>query len=228
MATKPNKVQKLGNIPAVRNTFYFGEKPELSVASDQRAAFLRFKTDKETNTVRESMAVFVNLLTPSSIIHGDAKGTEFLQSLVNEAQDSVLKRVADGSCEFDVAQDYSKLIADYFDNSRTASGNRVSAEVVGNYFDAELSSWLMDRIVAKFPQFSAEKIAAVVSQYRASFCDLAKYQMPHSKPVTEMLARAWNESPVEKDESELAEWISGRIKKLQDRHNEAEMLVDAI
>ena len=89
---------------------------------------------------------------------------------------------------------------------------------------------MVDKIVAKFPQFQADKVAAVVSQYRAAFCDLCKYSLPQSKQVAEMLAKAWNEfSKLESyEDSDLGEWIAERIKKLNDRHNATEMLVDAI
>lgn len=222
------KVQALGNIPAVRNSFFDDKRPDIKLESGQRISYLRFKTDKEKDTLRSSMAVVVNLLTPSSIIHGSDKGTEFLQALVNEAQDSVLKATSEGKADFDTCQDYQKLIADYFDNSR-AGGNRVNGEDVGKFFDANLSDWLMGRVIEKFPQFDADKVAKVVSQYRASFMDLAKYQMPHSKPVFSMIDKAWREATMpETADTDMVEWVAARLKKLGDRHNEAEMLIDAI
>lgn len=233
MKQTPTVVETLGNLPAVRTTFYDDAKPALSVTAEQRAAFLTFKTDKEKNTVRRKMAVVVNLLTPSNIIHGSDKGTEFLQALVNDAQDSVLKLVADGKAEFETAQDYAKLIADYFDNSRSASGKRVTGEDVGKFFDALMAGWLTDKVIAKFPQFDAEKVAKVVGQYRQSFCDLAKYQMPHTKPVFQMIQKAYTEWMADSEEattteSDLPEWISARLAKLNDRLNADEMLIDAI
>lgn len=232
MSTETKKpatvIEQLGNLPAIRSTFYQKDKPELAVAPDQRVSFLRFKTDKESNTLRKSVAVIVNKHTPSAIIHGSDKGTEFLQALIDAAQDEAAKQVAEGKADFEVVQDYAKLIADYFDNSR-AGGSRVSAEIVGKFFDSDVSSWLMDRVIAKFPQFDADKVAKVVTQYRASFCDLTKYQMPHTKPVIEMLAKAWNEFlPTVEDQTDLHEWISARIKKQQDRHNGEQMMLEAI
>lgn len=232
MATKqvPKIVQTLGNIPAHRATFYTdNKKPELSLESGQRVSYLRYKTDKETNTLRSSMAVIVFSVTRSEVLRED-KGAEFLDALIAEKQDDYIKRAAEGSVKFDGAELASELIRDYFDNSRTANGTRVTGEQVGSFFDSALASWLMDRIVAKFPNFEADKVAKVVEQYRASFADLSKYSLPHSKQVTEMIAKAWAEftSQESYEDSDLGDWIGERIKKLQDRHNAQEMLVDAI
>lgn len=228
------KIEKLGNIPAARNTYFADKKPDLLIGSDQRASYLRFKTDKESNTLRSSMAVFVNLLTPSTIIHGTERGTEFLQCLVNECQDAALKACAEEKADFDVVQDFQKLIADYFDNSRTASGKRVSAENVGTFFDRNMKEWLECKVTTKFPAFDADKTAKVVAQYRAAFADLSKYQMPHTKAVYSMLDKAWTEfltglvDTAEVADSEMVEWIAARMEKLNNRLNADEMLIDAI
>lgn len=232
MTTKvPTSIETLGNLPAVRCTFYKGIKPEVKVETDSRVSYLAFKVNKTANTIRRSIAVAVAKFTPSMVIHGHERGTEFLQSLIDECQDGALKRVAEGKASFELAQDYAKMITDYFDTSRSASGSRITAECLGEFFDMSLAGWLTDKVIAKFPAFDADKVAKVVAQYRAAFSDLAKYQLPHTKPVTMMLQKAWNEAKEDSNvdvDDETAEWISGRIQKLVDRHNADEMLVDAI
>jgi hypothetical protein len=223
--------QDSGKIPAVRVTFFTdNKKPDVKLSEGQRLAILRFKTDKDTNTLRSSMAVILNGVSCTDLIHRTDKGSEVLQLLVSELQDSMLRRVADGSEEFAKCEDAQALVSDYLDNSRTASGKRVSSEMVGSFFDAGLASFLMDRIIAKFPAFDADKIGKVVAQYRQAFCDLSKYSLPQSKQVSEMLNKAWSEFSAQEsyEDSDIGDWIGERVKKLQDRHNSQEMLIEAI
>lgn len=218
--------QELGNIPAVHAMFYSdNKKPELKLGEGEIAHYLRYKTDKEKQELRSSMAVVAQQITLAAI-RQNAKGTEFLQSVVDELQTELAKRCGDKEITFDQVSSADFLISDYFDNSR--NGGRVSAEQVGKFFDEALSNWLMDRVVAKFPQFDADKVAKVVLQYRQAFCDLAKIGLPHSKQVAEMLNKAWNEFSWNSDDEEMGQWISAKLKKLMDRHNAAEMLIDAI
>jgi hypothetical protein len=229
MSTK-QIVESLGNIPAVRGTIYADNKskPEFKLESGQRVSWQRFKTtkDKEGNeTLRKPIAVIVNEITPSAIIRGNEKGTEFLQSLVNEFQDGEVKLSAEGKQEFTKCESLDALIASYFDSSR-ASG--VTKETVAAFFDDAMQGWLVSRIVAKYPQMETDKVAKVAEQYKASFCDLAKYQMPHTKPAFELLSKAHKEFAYPEQYQDMAEWIAERLQKLHDRHNASEMLMDAI
>lgn len=224
-------VQDNGNIPAVRVSYYQdNKKPELKLESGQRVSLLRYKTDKETKTLRSSMAVILNQVTKHAVIQQTERGAEMLQAMIDERQDELAKRCADKEFEFANVESAEFMVKDYFDNTRTAGGKRVSAEMIGKFFDESMQNWLMDRVISKFPAFDADKVAKVVSQYRTSFADLTKYSLPHSKQVSEMLAKAWGEFTTQEsyEDSELGDWIGERIKKLQDRHNAQEMLVDAI
>jgi len=224
--------QDHGNIPAARVTFFSDKLPEVQLAQGQRLAKLRYKTDKESNTLRSSMAVVLNRVSYTSLIHQTDKGSEVLQSLVDEVlQDAMLKRVADKSEEFSKVEDAQALVSDYLDNSRTSSGKKVTQEIVAKFFDDSMTKFLVEKIVSKFPKFDQDKVLAVVNQHRQAFIDLAKYSLPQTKAVTEVIRKDWEafiESEHYEAENELNDWIGERIKKLMDRHNAAEMLIEAI
>jgi hypothetical protein len=234
MAKKNLKVthyQALGNIPAISATFYKETKPELKVGEGERATFLRFKVEETSETEgkkRESIALVVPQFTIAKLRDCE-KGSEFLLELVNEQQDSNAKACAESKAQWNSVVDPAEMIREYFDNTRTASGGRVTAEVVGKFFDASMVEWMTARVQAKFPQFDSEKIDKVVAQYRQSFCDLSKYQMPHTKAVFGMLQKAWLEFLAENVElefdTEMADWINIRMKKLEDRNNEEAQLM---
>lgn len=220
--------QELGNIPAVRVTFYTDNiKPELSLSAGQRASYLRYKTDKKTDTLRSSMAVILNAITRAQVNEA-TKGYEFIDALIAEKQDDFLKRCADKEVEFSKVESAQELINDYLDNTRTKSGQKLTTETLGAYFDAKMAESVITRIVEKFPHFASDKVEAVVKQYRALWCDLAKYGLPHTKQGAELVGKLVTMHKFAEDESELQEWAQERIKKLQDKHNAAEMLVDAI
>jgi hypothetical protein len=219
------------NIPTIRTTSYTKTKPDLKLSDGQRACFLTFKTDKETKVKPDSLAIILNRVTTHAMIQTTDKGGELMQSLLDDLQDFNAKRANEGAASFDIVEDAAKMCADYFDTSRTSSGTRVTKELVSKWFDANMATWLQGKVVAKFPQFTPDKVAAVVAQYRESFAMLASYQLPHSKPVYNMIQKAWNDllaSDVELSDSDTVEWIAERLTKLGNRHNAEEMLVDAI
>jgi hypothetical protein len=229
-AKVPTIVQSAGDIPAVRVSYYTDNKvPAIALSAGQRLSKLYYKTNKETNTLRSSMAVILNQVAVRAI-QSCERGQELLQALVDELQDAAAKRVADKSAPWELVEDAERLVKDYFDTSRTASGKKVSAQDVGTFFDTFLTEFLVGRIVAKFPQFATDKVAKVVEQHKQAFCDLAKYSLPHGKGVTEILAKDWNEYTKEEtfEATDMSDWIGERIKKLQDRHNAEEMLTEAI
>lgn len=225
-ATKqPTVVQSLGNLSATRVTFYQkNAKPVITNGEGFRTSFLYFKTDKEKNELRSSMAVQVRIL-PRNGFTG-----EFYAAMLEEVQDSILKRVADGELPFETSESAEAIEKDYFDTTRIG-GRKVKGEDVGKWFDATMTNWLMDKIVAKFPQFDADKVVKVVGQYRQAFCDLTKYGLPQSKPVTDMIQKAfkeWFSQPELEEADEMTMFVGERIKKLADKHNAEEMLIDAI
>jgi hypothetical protein len=221
-------IQDHGNIPAVRVTFYAdNKKPELSLSADQRASFLRYKTDKKLDVLRASMAVILNKITRHQVSQ-EAQGSDFVDALIAEKQDELLKRCADKELDFASVESAEFLVKDYFDTTRTASGKKLTADTLGAYFDGKMMAAVVERIVAKFPQFEASKIEAVTKQYRQLWCDLSKYGLPHTKQGTELVAKLVAMHSFAEEETELAEWAAKRVKSLQDKHNAAEMMIDAI
>jgi hypothetical protein len=220
--------QDHGNIPQVRVTFYAdNKKPELKLADGQRASFLRYKTDKKLDTLRASMAVILNKITRAAVAQ-EVQGSEFIDAIIAEKQDELLKRCADKELDFASVESAEFLVKDYFDTTRTASGKKLTAETLGKYFDDKMAAGVVERIVTKFPQFDAAKIAAVTTQYRQLWCDLSKYGLPHTKQGTELVAKLVAMHQFAEEETELAEWAAKRVKSLQDKHNAAEMMIDAI
>lgn len=221
--------QDLGNLSAIRTTFYVdNKKPELSLSEGQRVCILAYKTNKETKTLRSSMALILNQVTKHAVIQQTEKGAELLQCLIDEKQDELAKRCADKEFPFENVESAEFLVKDYFDNSRTASGKKVTAEILGTYYDSNMLPQVVERIVAKFPQFDTSKVEAVAKQYRQLWTDLSKYGLPHTKQGTELVAKLVSLHVFSEEDAELQEWAKERVKKLQDRHNAAEMLVDAI
>lgn len=228
MATKqPIIKQSLGNIPTIRAQFYSdNKKPEFALSEGQRASFIRFKTDKDTNTLRQSFGVIVHAVSSAKVRDTD-RGAEMLQQMIHDYQDTMLRRCADGSVPFESCELADKLVADYFDTTRTSSGNRVTTEILGKWFDDNAAEWMAAKIVAKFPQFDASKSEAVLKQYRNAVADLAKYGLPLTKPVTAMLNKFHAEFSYAEDD-DMQEFIGERLKKLTDKHNADENLLDAI
>lgn len=221
--------QDAGNLSAVRVSYYADNKqPDIKLSEGQRLSILRYKTDKEAKTLRSSMAVILNRVTKHAIIHQTEKGEEFLQCLIDEVQDNLCKRCADKEFPFENVESADFMVKDYFDNTRTASGKRLTSELLGTYYDANMLLQVVERIVAKFPHFDTSKVEAVAKQYRQLWTDLSKYGLPHTKQGTELVAKLVSLHTFSEEDSELKEWAAERVKKLQDRHNAAEMLVDAI
>lgn len=221
--------QDLGNLSAVRVSYYVDNKqPDIKLSEGQRVSILRYKTDKITSTLRSSMAVILNRVTKHAIIHQTEKGEEFIQCLLDEVQDNLAKRCADKELTFEQVESADFMVKDYFDNTRTASGKKVTADILGTYYDVNMLPQVVERIVAKFPHFDTSKVEAVAKQYKQLWTDLSKYGLPHTKQGTELVAKLVSLHQFSEEDSELQEWAKERVKKLQDRHNAAEMLVDAI
>lgn len=215
--------QILGNIPQVRVSFYTdNKKPELKPAEGFRVAFLRYKTDKETQELRSSMAIQIRKLSRSNFT------SEFYERILEEVQDSALKRCGDSELSIDQCEDGEFLCRDYLETSRSG-GKRISAADVGKWFDEEMESPLMDSVIAKYPKWESEKVAALVSKYRDSFCELTKYSLPQSKQVSAMLSNAYGKITAEFEAtSEMCEYVGERLKKLAERHANTESLESAV
>lgn len=226
--TQTTLIQNLGNLRAVRATFYTdNKKPALAPTEDQRSVFLTYKTNKKDNTLRSSIALIINKL-PKHVVNQCDKGAEFIQALIDERQDELLKRCADKELTFEQCEDAQFLVTDYFDNTRTANGTRVTVEGLGKFFDDSMLAWVVERIVAKFPQFDSAKVEAIAKQYKQAFCDLAKYGLPHTKQVATLLQKLVSEFEWSEEQVELRDWTQERVKKLMDKHNASEMMIDAI
>ncbi len=228
----PTVTQTLGNIPAVRNSFYVDNaKPELKLSETQRAVFLYFKkvTDKATKAVslRSSMALILNVVQLSDIRKNE-KGEKFLQALVNDRQELNAKFCAESKVEFTAVESADAMIADYFE---AGTSKRVSQDQIGAWFESDMSEMLFASIVAKYPKWEEEKVSALVGQYKVSFAALTKRD-PVSKQVCDMLTRAYakylEDMADDAEVSEVAEYVGERLKKFAEIHNNTEKLEAAI
>lgn len=216
-------IRDAGNL--VNVTFWNEDKPSLVPAAGKRISFLRFKA--KDSKKRENMAVEVTA-HDSDAFQGN-EGHKFLNDLIADFQDSVLKNVADKTLSMDVAEDQAKLIAEYYDVSRDGSGRKITKEAIAEFFIAECAQYVTTRAIQKNAQMSADTMAKVLADYAAMFGKLTKYDIVNAFQQNQIdLINRILENTKGESESEMRTWILGRMAKIVELKTAQDNLVDMI
>jgi hypothetical protein len=220
-------VRKPGNIPESLIQFFDKVKPEVQHDVSARVAFLRFKTDKETKTKRENMAVLVPKFDPDNF--GAKTDHEFVQDLICNHHDSLLVRCANGEISWADATSQEFMVKDYFDNSRDSSGRLVTKESIAAWFNSTVASTVEVRAKMKNAQMTAETVARVVAGYREMFQKFTKYDLVNAftEPQLVLLTTLMTETTFAEDDA-IAEYVLTKISKIGEQKKVQDELIDAI
>jgi hypothetical protein len=204
-----------------------GKEPVIVPAEGMRVSLLRFNVDKKTNTKRENMAVQVKAFDADEFT--GVEGHKLLNALIVDFQDSLVKRVADKELSIDVVNDQSKLIAEYFDTSRSSSGRKVTSEVIEKWFIDNCGELVAAKWLAKNPQGTDEVCQRFVKNFGTMFGKLTKYGLAGTFTPTQitMMENIVKECAAEAND-EIRVWIEARFKKYATDRTEQDNLCDAI
>lgn len=219
--------ESLGNLSPLNVTYFAKDVPTVAKLDTERVAILRFKTDKESGTKRQNMAV-------KTFIH-DVDGFtsksehEFIQSLFDTYHDSVLVRCANGEITEDQATSKDWIVTDYFDNSRDSSGRKVSKEAIATWFNATVKNTVEVRAITKNAQMTIETVARVVTGYCEMFQKFTKYDLVNLFNPNQllMIQTLMTETTFAEDDS-IAEYILAKLAKIVELKKEQDSLLDAI
>lgn len=145
----PKLVLNAGNLPAAiaKTAIGYESKKEFKSMLEDGETTIRYshvgyklsKANKNAAEAPMSFAVVVPKVELQSVFDEHDKGTEFVQGLFEEYQDSKIHDVADKDANFDPT-DIAALIADYFDNTRNRKVPKLS----------EIKAWILDVWITAF------------------------------------------------------------------------------
>lgn len=209
-----NTVKQVGNLPSGEIQFYTGKAPVIAVAADKRVSYLRFKLDKKEQTKRESMAVISARLAADSFT--SKSQVEFLQVLIDEAQDVAIKACADSEIAWEVTQDMDKLIADFNDSSRASNGRKVTKDSISAWFMDNMAELVIARVKTKNAQMQDEALKRVVTGYCEMFQKFTGYNLENAftEPQIKLL-RSLVDAVLVTEEDEMFEWLNTRLTKIE-------------
>lgn len=217
--------QKLGKLPAAMVTFYQDKRPNVTALEGKFVCYLGYKESKKSATKREKMAVQVTKLDADGF--SGVSGHTFLNELIQEAQESVVKRAADGEDCFAKAESADELVKDWNDTSRDSSGRKITKEAIAAWFHDECDEYITTRALMKNAQMKEDTLAKLLDDYAGMFCRFTKYDIVNAFApnqfalVKQILANTTGES-------EMREWINERVAKIEELQTAQDDLVNAI
>lgn len=217
-------INDAGNIPANACVFYNDAKqvPEVSPVPGMRISKLRFNSDKKTATQRAYMLVTVPKFSKSILYGADGtKADAALEMLIAEAQDALLRKVADKNALFDCVENPAKFLDAILD----AGGRTLNEETITAWFTDCAATILQDfrnRMTGKNLSPDAEE--KVLANYLNLFQNFRKRELgfdteAQAKAIKRMLTEILTNAHPVRD---------AMLSKFADWEKAMENLVDAL
>lgn len=217
--------QAPGLLPIASVTFYRETKPNLTPKDGFRYSYIGSKA--KDGKQREKMAVEVVQHNPDNFT--GVSGHKFLTGLLNDYQDSLTVKVADGEFGIEFANDADKMVADYFDTSRDSSGRKVTKEKIAEYvMGSSIAAVITARALTKNAQMNEDTLARLLTQYSEMFGKMTRFGLDTIyTPVQATLVRQLLDTS-EEDGNEIREWMKVKFAKIEEAMKTQAELCDAI
>jgi ribosomal protein S14 len=204
-----------------------------------RYSFVSFKAKSGL----QSFAAQVPTVALSDIL-ATAKGTEFVEGLIADYQDSLLRKVVEAkelgtilpridSVEVDgltvSALNVSAMVADYFDTTRDRSG--ITREQVMEWVKNVWTEAFATRQVELNPQIPTERITMMVTAYSSYFKAICGRQSGLAKEVLiscrQVLTKLTELGKLPEDDP-ITEYLIEKIASFMQEGSKAQILADAV
>jgi len=161
----------------------------------QRLAVVNYRTDKVTGIKKDSVCVSLPTISAEEITANLNSLLPAITVYLNKVQDDMVRAIAESGSKFVKTNevDITAIIASLADSD--SSGNRLTKESIGNWFDANISETLMVTLADKLglsddaSDEDLAKVSAITNEYKEKISALAGGKTSYTPKIAESLKK---------------------------------------